>query len=363
MGVGRLRTLGRTGLRLRRRLSSPALVGGAPPTVSVLLPVRDGADHLDEALESLTSQTFGDFEVVVVDDGSTDATPELLAGRADDDPRLRPLWQEAAGIVPALERGRAAARGRYLARMDADDVCAPDRLERQLTFLESAPELDGCGTLVEYVPRERVRAGSRRYERWINGLVRAEEIERDLFVECPLPHPTFFLRTGAVEAVGGYRDRGWPEDYDLVLRLWTAGARFGKVARVLLWWREGPDRLSRRHPSYSADAFRRCKVHFLRRTLLREREGVVIWGAGPTGKAFGRVLRRAGVALRAWVEVDPRKIGQEIHGAPVVDRDGATGFPGALHLGAVGQPGARSRIREEAGELGLVEMEDFVAVA
>ena len=335
----------------------------APPAVSVLLPVRDGAEHLSEALGSLLDQTLADLEVVAVDDGSTDETPTLLERWAARDPRVRVERQAPSGIVAALERGRSAARGRFLARMDADDVCHPERFERQLRLLEARPGLAGCGTRVEYVPRERVTDGALRYERWINGLVEPEEIARDVFVECPLPHPTFFLRAPDVEEVGGYRDRDWPEDYDLVLRLWESGRRLGKVPEVLLRWREGPDRLSRRDPTYSADAFRRCKVHFLRRTLLAEREGAVVWGAGPTGKAFGRELLRQGVPLRAWIEVDPRKIGQEIHGAPVVDREGAAEYPNALHLGAVGQPGARSEIRAAARGLGLVESEGFVAVA
>lgn len=337
--------------------------GDDSPVVSVLLPVRDGADRLEAALESVLAQTLEDIEVEAVDDGSTDATPRILEARAARDSRLRVHRQPPSGIVSALERARSVARGRYLARMDADDVSAPERLERQLALMEARPELAGCGTRVEYVPREGLGDGARRYERWINALVEPEEIARDVFVECPLPHPTFFLRAGVVERLGGYRDRGWPEDYDLVLRCWGRGHALGKVPEVLLHWRDDPDRLSRTHEAYSADAFRRCKVHFLRRSLLPGRRGAVVWGAGPTGKAFGRELTAQGVRLRAWVEVDPRKIGQEIHGAPVVDRGGAGGFRDALHVAAVGQPGVRSEIRTAAADLGLVEMESFVAVA
>ncbi|NIP83227.1 MAG: glycosyltransferase, partial [Gemmatimonadetes bacterium] len=190
------------------------------------------------------------------------------------------------GIVAALERARAAARGRYLARMDADDVATPRRLEAQLALMGDRPGLVACGCGVEYFPREALRDGALRYEAWINSCVTEEEIERAIFVECPLAHPTLFARADAIAAVGGYRDAGWPEDYDLVLRLWAAGGRLGKVPDVLLRWREGPGRLSRTDPRYAPDAFLACKVHHLRRTLLRGRAGVVIWGAGPVGKAL-----------------------------------------------------------------------------
>ncbi len=333
------------------------------PAVSVLLPVRNGGDYLYEAIDSLVSQTFGNFEVIAVDDGSTDGTPAVLADWAARDARVRVLRQDRSGIVSALERARAAARGPYLARMDADDVSRPSRLGEQHALMESDPSLVACGCGVVYFPEESVREGARRYQEWINRAVTPGEIAREIFVECPLPHPTFFMRAGAIEEVGGYQDRGWPEDYDLVLRLWAAGGRLGKVPQELLRWREGPDRLSRTDARYGAGAFLACKVHYLRQTLLDGREGAVIWGAGPVGKAVARVLLEAGTRVLAFVEVDPRKIGQEIHGARVVDTESGVQIRGVLHLAAVGQDGARERLRTILSEAGLRELRDFVAIA
>ncbi|HUF76073.1 MAG TPA: glycosyltransferase [Longimicrobiales bacterium] len=341
------------------------------PLVSVLLPVRDGAAYLDEAIASLEDQTLADFEVVAVDDGSTDATAELLAAWARRDRRVRVVRQPPAGIVAALERARSEARAPWLARMDADDISEPTRLAAQLALMERDPSLVACGCAVTYFPEDRVREGALRYQEWINAAVTPEEIAREMFVECPLAHPTFFLSASAVDAVGGYRDPGWPEDYDLVLRLWAAGGRLGKVPEPLLRWREGPDRLSRIDPRYGPEAFLACKVHHLRTALLDGRDGVVVWGAGPVGKAAARALLGTGVAVRAFVELDPRKIGQEIHGAPVLDVEAGVRVGRAegpqrarpLHLAAVGQPGARERIRATLREAGLRELEDFVAIA
>jgi glycosyltransferase involved in cell wall biosynthesis len=335
----------------------------AAPSISILLPVRDGARHLPDAIASLETQTDPDFEVIVVDDGSTDETPDLLGEWAGRDDRVRVLRQAASGIVTALERAREAARGVYLARMDADDVCRPDRLRRQRAMMADDDSLVACGCRVRYFPRSEVAEGARRYQAWINRTVSSEDIERDMFVECPLAHPTFFLRSDAVEAIGGYRDAGWAEDYDLILRLWEYGGRFAKVPAVLLRWREGPDRLSRTDSRYSLEAFVRCRVHFLARTLLRGKAGTVIWGAGPVGKSFSRALHHHGVPVLAFVEVDPRKIGQQVHGAPVVGTAEGGGIRDALHLAAVGQPGARHELRSVLGAAGLREMRDFVAVA
>jgi cellulose synthase/poly-beta-1,6-N-acetylglucosamine synthase-like glycosyltransferase len=331
--------------------------------ISVLLPVRDGAAHLQEAIASLEAQTHSDFEVLAVDDGSTDATPEVLAAWATRDARVRVLRQEARGIVAALEAARAVATGRYLARMDADDICEPTRLEEQLAFMEADPALVVCGCGVEYFPEDAVRDGARRYEAWINTAHTPEAIGREVFVECPLAHPTFFLRAARVSAIGGYRDMGWPEDYDLLLRLWAAGGRLAQLPKTLLRWREGPDRLSRTDARYAPEAFLACKVHHLRETLLKGRDGAVVWGAGPVGKRAARALQDAGTPVLAFVDVDPRKVGQEVHGARVVAPEEGVGVHGALHLAAVGQPGAREQIRDLLRSTGRTEPRDFVAIA
>ena len=332
------------------------------PTVSVLLPVRNEAPYLGDAMESLSAQTFSDFEVLVVNDGSTDGSADVAEAHARGDRRFRALRQEPAGIVVALERVRAEARGRLIARMDGDDVALPERFEAQVAALED-PELSACGGRIAYFPREAVRDGARRYERWLNRLVTAEAAARDVFVECPLPHPALTLRAEVLAAVGGYRDRGWPEDYDLVLRLWAAGALFRNVETPVLRWREHGSRRSRSDPAYSLEAFVRCKVHHLRATFLRRFASVVVWGAGPVGKSFARELQAQGSEVAAFVDVDPRKIGHEVHGAPVVSLENAISFRESFAIGAVAGEVARAEIREAVAAEGRRDGVDFVAVA
>ena len=130
------------------------------PRVSVLLPVRDEEPFLAECLESLSAQTLADFEVIAVDDGSTDATPGILAAHARSDSRFHMLRQEPAGMVAASERARAEARAPLVARMDADDVALPERLELQVAAIEEErlAAVGGrnglrCGELVGHQPR------------------------------------------------------------------------------------------------------------------------------------------------------------------------------------------------------------------
>jgi glycosyltransferase involved in cell wall biosynthesis len=326
----------------------------------VLLPIRDAEQTLFACLASLSAQTFGDHEVIAVDDGSSDATPAILAAAARTDPRVRVVRTPPRGLVAALNAALAHARGRLLARMDADDVCHPDRLALQVKGLEDDPRcaILGCG-----VEAGRAGRGMRDYVAWLNSLLTHEEIVRDLLVESPLAHPSVMMRAEVLRGLGGYRAFDGPEDYDLWLRAHAGGWRFGKRAEVLLDWRDRPARLTRADPRYAPERFRELKLAALERAALRAGRAVVLWGAGPVGKGWARALRARGHEVAAFVEVDRRKIGQRIHGARVVDVAGAAAFGGRLHLAAVGRPGARARIRAAARELGLREGDDLIAVA
>jgi glycosyltransferase involved in cell wall biosynthesis len=327
--------------------------------------VRDARTTLPACLRSLGAQTLHAHEVIAVDDGSSDDSRALLEQWAAFDPRVHVVAQEAEGLVAALNRALGHARAPLLARMDADDLCHPRRLELQVQALAADASLTAIGSRVGLLADEGARNdGMRAYVDWQNGLLTHEAIARDLYVESPLVHPSVTLRAGALRALGGYRAFDGPEDYDLWLRGFAAGWRFAKHPETLLDWRDRPDRLTRSDPRYGEDRFRALKADALVRSRLGSGRGVVLWGAGPIGKAWSKELRARGVTVAAFVEVDPGKIGQVVHGAPVVSVAGAEALSrGPLHLACVGQAAARARIRAEAARLGLAEPEDLVAVA
>jgi glycosyltransferase involved in cell wall biosynthesis len=304
-----------------------------------------------------------EFEVVAVDDGSEDETGEVLARWAERDERVRLLRPGRVGLAQALHLGAEACRGELIARFDADDVAHPRRLMEQVAFLRERPDVAAAGTWIRYFPWDRVGWGGRRYQAWLNGLAGPGELARDIFVECPIAHPTLAIRRNALGAAGGYVANGWAEDYDLLLRLHALGARLANVPRVLHFWREGEGRASRSDPRYSPEAFRRCKIEYLRRNELAGRGALAIWGAGRVGKAFGRDLMEAGYRLAAFYDIDPRKIGQEIYGAPVRDAARIEARLDTYLLVAVGTAGARELIRERLECAGLGEPADYRCVA
>jgi glycosyltransferase involved in cell wall biosynthesis len=184
------------------------------PVVSVLMPVYNGEWFLAEAIDSILGQTFADFEFVIIDDGSTDASPAILADYASRDPRIRVVRQAGAGIVAALNRGLAECRAPLVARMDADDSSLPTRLEQQVAFLAGHPRVAVVGTAFQLVS-ETGAAGPK-----VHHATGPAAISRGLRRGNCLAHPTVMMRRDAILAVGGYRESlRHAEDYDLWTRV------------------------------------------------------------------------------------------------------------------------------------------------
>lgn len=333
--------------------------GSQPPEISVALPFRDAGAWLGGALESLRSQTFENFEVLMVDDGSSDDGASIAASFASQDRRFRPASPPSPGITAALNHAIALARGRWIARLDADDVCHPRRLEAQLALARSL----GSGTVVSCLVRctGGVAEGWRLYEEWVNSLVRHEEIARAMFVESPVPHPSAFFARETVLEAGGYSEGPFPEDYELWLRLWSRGVRFRKVPEVLLDWRERPDRLSRTSGRYSTEAFFSLKARYIHRAPLMEgHRRVVLWGAGPWGRKFTDLLAREGISVEAFVDVNPKRIGGVVRGRPVIPPARLPDMRGIPVLVCVRSRGAREEISSALARMNFEEGSDFL---
>ena len=332
------------------------------PAISILLPVRNEERFLPAALDSIFRQTFIDWELVAVDDGSDDATPAILAGAARIDSRVRVLRPSRRGLVAALNAGLDACRAPLVARMDADDISHPRRLELQASFLSNNPSIGLLACDFRSFPRASLGSGMVAYEAWQNALASHDDILRDLFVESPFVHPSVLFRREEVLSVGGYHEQGWAEDYDLWLRLAAAGTRFARLPRTLFFWRERPERATRTLPEYTAASFRACKAHHLKRCFLNGVEEVVLAGAGLEGRAWSRALQAEGIRVVGWVDVDPRKIGRTLHGAPVAAGHEVTAGDGGKMLVTVGARGARDQIRRWADGAGFAEGVDYLCV-
>jgi glycosyltransferase involved in cell wall biosynthesis len=332
------------------------------PEISILLPVFDAARTLPACLASIARQTLPNWECVLVDDGSNDASRAIAHQAARDDERIRVTETPHRGLVPALNTGIDECRGALIARMDADDLMHRERLERQAEMLTAEPTLAGVGSRVRLFPRKTLTAGMRSYERWINGMNDRESIVADRFVECPILHPTWMLRREVLRA-HRYRERGWPEDYDLLLRLQQAELELAVVPRRLLAKRCGPERLSQVDAAYSIDRFTACKAEFIAASLLEHTSEYVLWGYGGTGRALRRALVQHDKQPAAIVELHPGRIGNRIHGAEVIEPAALDDWRHLPLVVSVAGEGPRALIRNDLAARGWRELVDYICAA
>ena len=327
--------------------------------VSVIMPVRDGGAFLAEAVGSIMGQSHAQFELIIVDDHSTDHAPYLLDV---NDSRLRVVPSQGEGVAQAFNTGMAQARGEFIARMDADDIALPPRLEIQLQLLRDRPEVDIAGGCVEIFAADHLGEGNRLYQDWLNRLLEPEDIRRELFIECPLPNPTALFRRSVLEELGGYRDCTWAEDYDLFLRADALGMNMAKPEPVVLRWRDHPDRLTRTDVRNSPLEFQKAKARYLAAGRIPP-ENILVWGAGPGGRLMHDLLTAEGASVAGFVDVHPRRVGGEKRGLPVWPIERAADWRDGTIVVAVGSRGARPKIREFLSAHGRVEGEDYLFVA
>jgi glycosyltransferase involved in cell wall biosynthesis len=236
------------------------------PRVSVLMPVFNGGPYLAAAIESVQAQTFEDFELVIVDDGSTDGSAEKIADFAARDRRIRAYWKDNSGISETLNRGIAEARGDWIARLDADDIMLPRRLERQMAFVSTQSEIVAAGSNYDIIDERG------RHCATLRPLPRSrDELQRFLAAREPLTftHPTMIYRRDIAAGLGGYRREYEPcEDTELFARMIAAGGVILIQPEVLTLYRVHAGAASRRQ---AVQMF--LKRHFVYHNFYRERDG------------------------------------------------------------------------------------------
>jgi glycosyltransferase involved in cell wall biosynthesis len=332
------------------------------PKVSVAIPFFNEEKYIEDSMKTVLDQTFTDFEIIMVNDGSTDGSMEIVKKYAARDNRIRLIGMKRSGLAAALNAGIEAASGEYIARMDADDIMHRERLGLQYEYMSANPDVSVLSSLVTAFPENMVSPNMQYYINWLNSITTDYTIKRDIFIESPVPHPTVMLKRDELIGLGGYCDNGMPEDYDLWLRYYAAGKKFHKIDKVLHFWCEREDRHSRTSGIYSKENFVRLKAGYLAESVLSDKENIYIWGAGRDGKCLFRHLNTRNIDLVGFVDIDPKKISQKICGLPVISYNKIKGIKGFIVV-CVGSKGARHLIREKLDEFGYVETKDYICTA
>jgi len=276
------------------------------PEVSVILPFFNAEKTLTSAIRSIIDQTFTNFELLLINNNSHDSGLYMAQDFVKKDSRVRLLSEKRQSVAIAMNRGLQNARGEFLARMDADDIAYPERLEKQLHFLKENPEIGFVGSEVKYVPHSQNTTGFKRFVDWANSFHTPKEIELHRFIEIPIVNPTIMFCRALFQKYGGCLDGDFPEDYEMQLRYLEAGVKMAKLPEPLLNWHDYSTRLTRTDKRYSTEAFFKTKARYFKNWSEKNNPfhpNIWIWGAGRKTRQRANLLENEGLIIRGYIDI------------------------------------------------------------
>ncbi len=329
------------------------------PRVTILLPFYQAGKEMEQAVKSLVQQSFSAWKLLLISNNGSDMGLEIARKWIATDDRISLLEEPRQGIAYALNHGLQHANTPYLARMDADDVSFPERLQKQVGYLEEHPAVDVVSCQTSYKSEIQGSEGYSLFVEWQNAIISPEDHAMERFVESPLAHPTVVFKKELIDRYGHYDTGEVPEDYELWLRWMDHGVRFYKIPEPLVVWNDHLGRLSRNHQNYSREAFYRVKCYYLARWIKKHvpsGKKIIVCGSSRIGRKRASMLEEHGVAVYGFTDVKKRPNRQVrfIHYSELTDPE-----PWFL-INFIARRGVGQSIREHFTELGFVEEKDFV---
>jgi len=277
------------------------------------MPVKDTAQYLPDCLESITSQTHKNWELIAVDDHSTDESFQIIERYALADKRIKPCTNSGTGIIEALKTGYALSKGHFITRMDSDDKMAPEKLSTMLRQLEDYGKGHIATGLVHYFSASPLGDGYKKYQNWLNNLSSTGTNFNDLYKECPIPSPCWMVFRSDFEKCKAFNSQIYPEDYDLCFRFYLNGLQCIPADAILHYWRDYSNRTSRTNAHYSDNRFLSIKLHYFFNLHYNSDKTLVVWGAGKKGKQVAKHCAEKSIPFR-WITNNEKKVGKEIYG-------------------------------------------------
>ena len=282
------------------------------PLISILIPFKNTESYLSDCLNSIVQQTYSNWELLIVDDGSTDESYALVQTYANKDARICLLRNEGSGIIEALRTAYKQAKGRFVTRMDSDDVMALNKLEQMQKSLVTFGEGYLALGQVRYFSDTGIGNGYKRYETWLNTLTSQGTNFDEIYKECVIPSPCWMVYKTDFERCGGFTANRYPEDYDLAFRFFQQGLKCIPSNEILHHWRDYPVRTSRVDTHYAENSFLELKIHYFLKLSHDKEKKIIIWGAGTKGKKVAQILIDKNTSFD-WVCDNPKKIGKDIY--------------------------------------------------
>jgi len=326
--------------------------------VSIIIPCKNAAEFLDETLLSIRNQSFIDWECILVDDHSTDSSLEVFNEFAAEDARFQSFKNTGVGVIHALQCGYKHSTSTIITRMDADDLMPVNKLSNLLKALEEKGTGHVATGKVKYF--DALGEGFKNYEQWLNKLIDENSHRAHLYKECVIASPNWMLYRKDFERIGAFDSAVYPEDYELVFRMFSGGLKVAAVNEVTHLWRDHEQRASRVSTLYAANTFLPLKLSWFLKLNRDETKKLILLGAGKKGKAIAKELKRLGMEF-IWQTNNPKKIGHFIYEVEVHSQYLPEKTDAQVLLG-LSSPGEVSQLEEELSDKEFDLGEDYFVV-
>jgi len=283
------------------------------PLISILTPFKNTEAFIEDCLNSILNQTYTNWELLIVDDASTDSSYNLVESFAKKDNRIILLKNSGSGIIDALKLAFSNSKGEFITRMDSDDLMQPNKLEVLSNKLLTHSKQHVALGLVNYFSEDGIKEGYKKYETWLNKLTKAGENYSEIYKECVIPSPCWMVYRSDLVACDAFNPNTYPEDYDLAFRFYKHNYRCIPCDDIIHNWRDYSSRTSRTHIHYAENHFIDLKLHYFLELDYNPNKKLVVWGAGNKGKIIAKKLIRNGIPF-VWICDNPNKIGRDIYG-------------------------------------------------
>jgi glycosyltransferase involved in cell wall biosynthesis len=326
--------------------------------VSIIMPVKNTAQFLEQCLDSILNQTYQYWELLVVDDGSTDESLSVLKSYSEKDSRVKVYSNDGKGIIDALRLAYSKSSGEFITRMDSDDIMTENKLEVLSSNLTNKGEGNLSVGLVKYFSENKLGEGFKKYEAWLNNLILKGDCFGEIYKECVIPSPCWMVYRDDFERCDALRPNRYPEDYDLTFRFYINGLQPIPCDKVLHHWRDYVTRTSRTDDNYADNTFIAIKADYFLSQEYDKTKNLVVWGAGGKGKALAQILIKKEIDFY-WICDNPKKIGKHIYDKEMLPVSELENIENTQSIVTVANTKAQEEIKNYFGKLNQKAMQDY----
>lgn len=329
------------------------------PLVSILIPFKNTEKYLKACIDSIIEQTYSNWELLIVDDHSSDSSHNLVNAYAVKDIRIKLFKNSGYGIIDALQLAFSKSSGDLITRMDSDDVMRQNKIEILAKNLLKYGKQHLAIGLVNYFSQEGIKNGYKSYEVWLNNLTKTGANYSEIYKECVIPSPCWMIYRQDLIACGAFNPKRYPEDYELAFRFYKHGFKCIPCNEVLHDWRDYNTRTSRTNIHYAENHFIDLKLHYFLELDFNKNKTLVLWGAGNKGKKLAKLLIYKKIHFQ-WICDNPKKIGKDIYGKLLKPFEFLEAIENTQSIITVANKAAQKEIKNYMGKLNLKSFEDYI---